>query len=118
MTSTRRSTPSDLAARLDDALVRLGRLLPGSAEGFDPAIPGALVAAGLHLAPVPVSAGGLGVGLRELAEVLAALGAVDGSAALGFAMHVHVVGAMAESPGWPDGLGFARALVERERARG
>lgn len=104
MPSTRRNTPSELATRLDDALVRLGRLLPGSADGFDPTIPAAIVAAGLHLAPVPVSAGGLGVGLREAAEVLAALGAVDGSAALGFAMHVHVVGAMAESPGWPDGL--------------
>lgn len=104
MTSTRRSAASDLAARLDDALVRLGRPLPGSAEGFDAAIPAALVAAGLHLAAVPVAAGGLGVGLRESVEVLAALGAVDGSTALGFAMHVHVVGAMAESPGWPDGL--------------
>lgn len=104
MTSTRRSTSSELAARLDDALARLGRLLPGAAEEFDPAIPAALVAAGLHLAPLPESAGGLGTGLREAAEVLAAIGAVDGSAALGFAMHVHVVGAMAESPGWPVGL--------------
>jgi alkylation response protein AidB-like acyl-CoA dehydrogenase len=91
-----------LAARLDDALGRLvGHRL---GDGFDPAVPAALVAARLHLAPVPVDAGGLGIGMRQAVEVLAALGALDGSTALGFAMHVHVVGSMADSAGWPAGL--------------
>ena len=88
--------------RLTEALDRLGRLEPS--DTFDPAAPAVLVAAGLHLGPVPVASGGLGLGLREAAEILAAIGAVDGSVALGFAMHLHVVGALAESPGWPDGL--------------
>jgi alkylation response protein AidB-like acyl-CoA dehydrogenase len=91
-----------LAARLHDALDRLAGLRLG--DGFDPAVPAALVAAGLHLVPVPVAAGGLGIGLRQAVEVLAALGARDGSTALGFAMHVHVVGSMVESTGWPAGL--------------
>ena len=94
--------PPTTSERLADALDRLDRLAPSDA--FDPAAPAALVAAGLHLAPVPVAAGGLGIGLRETAEILAAIAAVDGSVALGFAMHLHVIGAMAESPGWPEGL--------------
>ncbi len=98
----RASRDADLAARLADGLARLAAL--PSVDGFDPAAPEALVAAGLHAAPVPVAAGGLGIGLREAVEILAAIGAQDGSVALGFAMHLHVVGAMAESAGWPDGL--------------
>jgi alkylation response protein AidB-like acyl-CoA dehydrogenase len=39
--------------------------------------------------------------MTESAEVLAALGAVDGATALGFAMHVHAVGSIAESVAWP-----------------
>jgi alkylation response protein AidB-like acyl-CoA dehydrogenase len=42
--------------------------------------------------------------MAAAAEVLMALGAVDGATALGFAMQVHVVGALAESDGVPDGL--------------
>jgi alkylation response protein AidB-like acyl-CoA dehydrogenase len=93
---------AELASRLADARGRLAGLALG--EGFDPAVPAALVGSGLHLVPVPEAAGGLGIGPRGAVELLASLGAIDGSTALGFAMHVHVVGAMAESPGWPAGL--------------
>ena len=37
-------------------------------------------------------------------DVLTALGAIDGSTALGFAMHVHAIGALVESPGVDEGL--------------
>lgn len=91
-----------LTAGLERARVGLSGLDLG--EAYDPAAPAAIVAAGLHLAPVPVEHGGLGIGPRDAIELLAALAAIDGSTALGFAMHVHVVGSMAESPGWPAGL--------------
>lgn len=90
---------ADIAGPLTDAIERVGVLQPGDA--FDPRIPAALVAAGLHLLPVPAAAGGLGVSMTESAEVLATLGAVDGATALGFAMHLHSVGSIAESTGWP-----------------
>lgn len=93
---------ADLAARLDDALERLAER--GPLDGFDPSGAAAIVGSGLQAAPVPVAAGGLGIGLREAVELLAAIGAIDGSTALGFAMHVHVVGAIAGSDGWPDPL--------------
>ena len=110
MTTTEQTDPTAPAGqpapttgeRLSEALTQLQQL--ALSDAFDPAAPAALVSAGLHLAPVPTAAGGLGLGLRETAEILAAIAAVDGSVALGFAMHLHVVGAMAESPGWPDGL--------------
>ena len=92
----------DLNARIDDAVERLSRLTLG--DDFDPAAAAAIVASGLHLAPVPETAGGLVIGPAEAVEILAALGAVDGSTALGFAMHLHVVGGMAESVGWPPRL--------------
>ena len=92
----------DVNARIDDAVERLSRLTLG--DDFDPAAAAAIVASGLHLAPVPETAGGLGIGPAEAVEILAALGAVDGSTALGFAMHLHVVGGMAESVGWPPRL--------------
>jgi alkylation response protein AidB-like acyl-CoA dehydrogenase len=103
----------DLAARLADALARLADRSP--VDGFDPSGPAALVDAGLQGAPVPLAAGGLGIGLREAVEILAAIGAVDGSTALGFAMHLQVVGAMAEAVGWPVGLREAlyAEIVER-----
>ena len=91
-----------LRDRLDDALARLARIEFG--DGFEPAAPAAIVAAGLHLAPVPVAAGGLGIGAREAVELLASIGAVDGSTALGFAMHVHVVAGMAQADGWSKAL--------------
>ena len=63
-------------------------------EAFEPRAAAALVDAGLHRSCVPVEAGGLGATMVEAAEVLLALGAIDGSTALGFAMQVHVTGAL------------------------
>lgn len=88
-----------IAIRLHDAIERIRALEPGDA--FDPRVPGAMVEAGLHLLPAPAASGGLGASMAESAEVLASLGAVDGSTALGFAMHVHAVGSIADSVGWP-----------------
>ena len=73
----------------------LGALELGDA--FEPRAAEAIVASGLHRLVVPVAAGGLGARMAESAAVLAALGALDGSTALGFAMHVHVVGALVDS---------------------
>ena len=84
---------------LRDVLSRLEALDAG--DSFDPRIPEAVVASGLHRLPVPVAAGGLGASMSEGAAVLLRLGAVDGSTALGFAMHVHAVGSIAESAVWP-----------------
>ena len=83
---------AELARRLGDALERLSAR--GPVDGFDPSAAAAIVASGLSAAPVPVDAGGLGIGLRDAVEVVAAIGAIDGSTALGLAMHLHVVGAM------------------------
>ena len=88
-----------VAGRLADACDRLGALAPG--DEFDPRVPAALVAAGLHLLPVPAAAGGLGATMSESAEVLATLGVLDGSTALGFAMHLHAVGSIGDSAGVP-----------------
>lgn len=90
---------ADIGGPLTDAIERVRALQPGDA--FDPRIPAAIVAAGLHLLPVPAAAGGLGASMAESAEVLATLGAVDGATALGFAMHLHSVGSIADSTGWP-----------------
>jgi alkylation response protein AidB-like acyl-CoA dehydrogenase len=73
-------------------------------DEFDPRAARVIVDSGLHRLAVPAAAGGMGGGMAESAEVLMTLGAVDGATALGFAMHVHVVGALAESDGVPDGL--------------
>jgi alkylation response protein AidB-like acyl-CoA dehydrogenase len=88
-----------IAGTLDDAIERVRALDPGDA--FDERVPAAIRGAGLHRLPVPLAAGGLGASMTESAEVLAALGAVDGSTALGVAMHVHAVGSIAESTAWP-----------------
>lgn len=92
--------------------IALDRIVPGDA--FDPRTPAALVSAGLHRLVVPVAQGGLGATMVEAAEVLAALGAVDGSTALGFAMHVQVVGAASQSDSWPTPLldRFYAAIVD------
>ena len=92
--------------------IALDQIVTGDA--FDPRTPAALVSAGLHRLAVPVAQGGLGASMEEAAEVLAALGAVDGSTALGFAMHVQVVGAAAQSASWPAPLldRFYAAIVD------
>ncbi len=77
---------------LADALERLGALDFGDA--FEPRAAEAIVASGLHRLVVPESLGGLGARMAEAAGVLTRLGALDGSTALGFAMQVHVVGAL------------------------
>jgi alkylation response protein AidB-like acyl-CoA dehydrogenase len=82
------------AAR-EDAVARLAALDLGDA--FDPRAAQAIVASGLHRLVVPTGAGGLGGRMADAVEVLLALGAVDGSTALGFAMQVHVVGALVDS---------------------
>lgn len=81
---------------------------------FNPEIPAALVQAGLHRLPVPVEFGGLGGRFSEILETLAALGAVDGAAALGMAMHFHTLGAAVESAAWPAELLHEtfRAVIE------
>lgn len=98
--------PSDpvptIPERLSTALAAIEAINPE--DRYDPAVPAALVASGLHRLCLPPESGGLGGGMVEAVNVLAALGARSGSAALGFAMHTHVVGALFESEGWPPDL--------------
>jgi len=92
------SLPPQIRSALAEG-VRLLRPLAGM-DVFDPAVPASLVQAGLHRLPVPVEAGGFGGRLGEAVRVLATLGAVDGSAALGLAMHFHTLGAVVEAGAW------------------
>lgn len=85
----------EVASAVEAAIDALGVL--DLADAFDPGAPAAIVAAGLHRLCVPAEAGGSGATLAESAEALAAIGAVDGSTALGLAMQTHVVGAMRDS---------------------
>jgi alkylation response protein AidB-like acyl-CoA dehydrogenase len=80
---------------LDTALDQLRRLDLG--DTFEPRAAAVIVASGLHRLVVPGAAGGLGGRMVDAAEALLALGALDGSTALGFAMQVHVVGALVDS---------------------
>lgn len=105
--------PVAINAALAEAL-RLLRPLAG-AEVFDPAVPAALVRAGLHRLPLPAAVGGFGGRLGEAVRVLAALGAVDGSAALGLAMHFHTLGAAVESGAWPAALLHETFLAVRDQ---
>jgi alkylation response protein AidB-like acyl-CoA dehydrogenase len=102
----------EVAAALEDALGRLRGLDLG--DGFEPRAAESIVAVGLHRLVVPASAGGLGARMAEAAEVLTALGAVDGSTALGFAMQVHVVGALVDSVAVPPDMRerVLRAVVD------
>jgi alkylation response protein AidB-like acyl-CoA dehydrogenase len=86
-------------AALAEAIDGLRALALGDA--FEPRAADVIVAAGLHRLTVPGAAGGLGGRMADAAGVLAALGAVDGSTALGFAMQVHVIGALVDSTGIP-----------------
>jgi alkylation response protein AidB-like acyl-CoA dehydrogenase len=97
-----------IAERLGEAIAAIEAIDPG--DTYRPAVPTALVASGLHLLCLPRASGGLGAGMVEAVDVLSALGAVSGSAGLGFAMHTHVVGGFVESAGWPADL---RVRVER-----
>lgn len=81
-------TLQEVAGRLDG--LELG-------DAFDPRAAEAIVGSGLHRLVVPVTAGGLGGRMVDAVEVLSTLGAIDGSTALGFAMQVHVVGALTDA---------------------
>jgi alkylation response protein AidB-like acyl-CoA dehydrogenase len=87
---------------LADAVGRLRALELGDA--FDPRAADAIVAAGLHHLVVPTDKGGLGARMVDAARVLATLGAIDGATGLGFAMQVHVTGALVDSAGVDQGL--------------
>lgn len=103
----------ELRAVLAEGLGRLEGLARGPADGpFSPEVPRALAAAGLRRLVVPLGRGGLGAGLRETALVLAALGARDGSAALGLAMHSQIIGGalQANAGSWP--LPLLRELID------
>ncbi len=95
----------ELRAALDDAVARLRALDLGDA--FDPRAAEVLVATGLHRLTVPAAVGGWGASMADAAEVLLAIGAIDGSTALGYGMQVHVVGAMR------DGAGFDPTVRDR-----
>ncbi|MCX6018787.1 MAG: acyl-CoA/acyl-ACP dehydrogenase [Chloroflexi bacterium] len=72
-----------------------------------------LRAAGLHLLPVPAQWGGAGGSLVDAVNLLACVGGADASTALGLAMHVHVVGGLAENDTWLAGKfeQLCRAIV-------
>lgn len=72
------------------------------ADGFSLAAARALADAGLGRVALPVGAGGFGAGMVDICRILAAVAAVDGSAALGLAMNAHVTAALVETGGWPD----------------
>lgn len=110
--------PDDLP---EDVAAALRAVLPvvtaaADRERFDPEVPAAFVRAGLHRMPLGPADGGHGPSLDLACRVLAAIGAVDGSAALGFAMHLHVVGSALSGGGWaPPAL---RRLVDLVRDHG
>jgi alkylation response protein AidB-like acyl-CoA dehydrogenase len=102
-----------IAKALRDALDRLGGLDLG--DRFEPRAAATIVDVGLHRLCVPTSVGGLGASMVDAAEVLLALGALDGSTALGFAMQAHVVGGIRDSPDYPAAIRDAvfRAIVDQ-----
>jgi alkylation response protein AidB-like acyl-CoA dehydrogenase len=67
-------------------------------------------AAGLAKLPVPAAFGGYGFNLYQCTLVLEHLARGDASTALGLAMHLHVMGSLAEQGGWPDAA--YRAMCE------
>jgi alkylation response protein AidB-like acyl-CoA dehydrogenase len=97
---------------LEATLGRLRALDLG--DRFDPRAADVIVDGGLHRLCVPTSAGGLGATMTEAAEVLAALGSVDGSSGLGFAMQAHVVGGMRDADDLPEAIRerVYRAIVD------
>jgi alkylation response protein AidB-like acyl-CoA dehydrogenase len=71
--------------------------------------------AGLPALTVPRDFDGMGVTLLEMAQVLQHLARGDGSTALGLAMHVHIIGQLAESGAWQaDGRADAFERLCRE----
>lgn len=103
---------SNIESALGAATDRLREL--GLGDAFEPRAAAAIVESGLAHLCVPTSAGGLGATMTEAVEVLMAVGAVDGATALGFAMQVHVTGAMRDASTFPEGIRdqVYRAIVE------
>jgi alkylation response protein AidB-like acyl-CoA dehydrogenase len=101
-----------IGAPLEGVAARLRALALGDA--CEPRAAAAIVESGLHRVCVPTDAGGLGASMAEAAEVLMALGAVDGSTALGFAMQVHVTSAMRDAATFPEAVRerLYKAIVE------
>ena len=104
----------ELATSLAAALAALRGLDLGDA--FDPRAATALADAGLHRLCLPVDAGGLGATMAEAAEVLLAIGSVDGSTALGFAMQVHTTGALRDGEAADAVRDLAWRAIADERA--
>ena len=98
-TSDPTTTGADVLA---EALGRLQAMDLG--DGFEPRAAQAILATGLHRLVVPLAAGGLGGRMADAAETLLAIAAVDGSTALGFAMQLHVIGALLDGDAVPTGL--------------
>jgi alkylation response protein AidB-like acyl-CoA dehydrogenase len=92
----------EVAQRVADASARIRAAIASAddADAFLAALPALVRDAGLHLLTLPAAQGGLGATLRESLLVLAAVGAADGSTALGLAMHTHLLGGAAEGGGW------------------
>lgn len=104
-----------IADALADAVGRLRAL--HLADAFDPRAAVAIVEAGVHRLCVPASTGGLDASMTEAAEVLLALGAVDGATALGVAMQTHVLGALRDADAFPAAIrDRVFRLVVEERA--
>lgn len=101
-----------IAAVLQPTIEALTRLDLG--DTFEPRAAMVIVEHGLHRLCLPAGVGGLEATMVEAAEVLAALGAVDGATALGFAMQVHTTGALRDGE-VPD---EARDLVWRAVVEG
>ncbi len=74
-----------------------------------------LHAAGFHLLSIPTEYGGWGATLHEAVQVVEQLAQGDGPTALVYDMHVHVLGALAESRPWPEEhfAAVCAELVER-----
>jgi alkylation response protein AidB-like acyl-CoA dehydrogenase len=111
MTAIDHDPDTTAQSALEDALERLRALELGDA--FEPRAAKAIVASGLHRLTVPLAAGGLGAGMASAAEVLMRLAAIDGATALGFAMQVHVVGALVDAAAVPGGAARARLPCRR-----
>jgi alkylation response protein AidB-like acyl-CoA dehydrogenase len=99
-------TTSDPATTSEEVLAEAVRRLEtlDLGDAFQPAAAEVIVGTGLHRLVVPAAAGGLGGRMVEAAKALLAIAAVDGSTALGFAMQLHVIGALVDGDAVPTGL--------------
>ena len=110
----------DAAGALEERLAVARRLLDPIVEAADESdraarVSRAVVEAGLHTVVLPESRGGLDVGCAGAMRMLAAIGAIDGSVALGLAMHTQVLGAAVRGDRWPAPVAQALATAVAER---